>query len=44
MRPYLKACVLSTFKGIPTTFDPSLRLSWLRDKKEVSLGEFVDGP
>jgi hypothetical protein len=44
MRPHLKACVSSSFNGIPTTSDPSLRLSLLRDKQEVSLGEFVDGP
>ena len=44
MRPYLKACVPSTFKGITATSDPSLRLSLLRDEQEVSLGEFVDGP
>jgi len=43
MRPYLKACVPSTFKGITTTSDPSLRLSLLRDEEEVSMGEFVDG-
>jgi len=44
MRPHLKACVPSTFKGITTTSDPSLSLSLLRDEQEVSLGEFVDGP
>ena len=44
MRSYLKACATSTFKGITTTSDPSLRLSLLRDEQEVSLGEFVDGP
>jgi len=44
MRSYLKACVPSIFKSIATTSDSSMKLSLLRDKQEVSLGEFVDGP
>ena len=44
LRPHLKACVPSTFKGIIVASDPSQRLSLLRDEQEVSLGEFVDGP
>ena len=44
MRPHLKACLPSIFKGIAATSDPSMRLSLLRDEQKVSLGDFVDGP
>ena len=43
MRPHLKACVPSIFKGITTTSDPSLRLS-LMGQARGKLGGVVDGP
>jgi hypothetical protein len=38
----LNTCVLVRSESIIATPDPSLSLSLLRDKKKVSLGEFVD--
>jgi hypothetical protein len=39
----LNACVPVRRESILATSDPLLSLSLLRDKKKVSLGEFVNG-